>query len=128
VSLYFCNFYPSRVWVAPMWYDPLCGEGLPANCWQRHGWFSLWPITCKKVLPNKTFPDVGDDLSDINRYYCYFAIADDGAKWSGPYVRGVTNSAFHRCDCIGYTQNDFFAGFRLFDIDDNDDYTIILTS
>jgi len=109
-----------------MWYDPGCGEGLAGNCWQRVGWFPLWPGESKQVLPNALFPDVGDDLSDVNSYYCFYAMADDGAKWYGPYPRGVTYQVFHRCDCLHYTLSDFVAGFRLFDVDDYDDYTITL--
>ncbi len=126
MTLYFCNFYPAKVWISIMWYDPTCGEGKPGNCWQRQGWFSITPGSCKKILPNAVYPDVGDDLSDINRYYCFYAVAADGAKWSGPYMRGVTNSAYHRCDCLKYSHSDLSAGFRLFDIDSNDDFTVSL--
>ena len=124
MSLYFCNFYPSRTWVAIMWYAPFC-ENKFGNYWTRQGWFSLDPLACKKVLPNAAFPDVGDDLSDVNRYFCYFAIANDGATWSGPYKRRVTNSKFHRYDCLSYSDG-WIAGFKLFDVDGNDDYTINL--
>src|SRR5262245_44732449 len=105
MSLYVCNHYPSRACVAVMCYFPRCGGGLQGNgnCWERQGWFSVVPGTCKRVLPNKSFPDVGDDLADLNRYYCIYALADDGAYWAGPYKRGVTNSKFARCDCIGYS-------------------------
>jgi hypothetical protein len=128
VSLYFFNLYPQKVSIAIMWYRPGCGEGLAGNgnCWERQGWFNLDFGQQKKVLPNKTFPDVGDDLSEVNRYFCFHARAVDGAKWSGPYVRGVTHSAFHRCDCLSYTNSDFLAGFRLLDIDDNDDFSCYL--
>lgn len=27
MTLYFCNFYPAKVWISIMWYDPTCGEG-----------------------------------------------------------------------------------------------------
>ena len=126
MSLYFVNAHSSTVWIAVMWYSPFCGEGLPKNCWERQGWFSLAPFGFKKVLPNKAYPNVGDDLADLNRFYGFFAMANDGRRWSGPYKRGVTNSVFHRCDCIGYSHSDFNAGFRLVDIGGNDDFTIKL--
>jgi hypothetical protein len=126
MSLYMCNWYPSKVWVAIMWFEPFC-EGNVGNFWRRQGWFSLNPAVCKKVLPNTNHPDVGDDLSDINRYFCFFAIADDGAMWSGPYKRKVRNTKFDFPGCIGVTaENLWTAGFRLFDVDSNDDYTLSL--
>jgi uncharacterized membrane protein len=124
MALYFCNYYPAHTWVAIMWYEPSCEDKF-GNYWTREGWFSLYPGVCKKVLPNTWAKDVDDDLSDINRYFCFYAQASDGAKWLGPYKRSVSNDAFERRDCVAYSQG-WTAGFRLFDIDDNDDYTVNL--
>jgi hypothetical protein len=37
----------------------------------------------------------------LNRWFYYYAEADDGATWAGPYVAEVTNDAFAKCTCLG---------------------------
>ncbi len=128
MSLYFCNKYPAKIWVAVMWFEPICEPPEKIGWyWRRVGWFSIYPGSCKTVLPNARAPDTGVDLSDLVQYLCFYAQAQDGAKWSGPYKRDVTNEKFDRDDCHSYTgYYSWMAGFRLFDTHGNDDYTVNL--
>jgi uncharacterized membrane protein len=111
--LTFCNNYPQLASVCIMWYSPGCPDG---GDWERAGWWNLNPGECQNVFDA--------DLDEINRYYLFYAEATDGAFWAGPYVRSVTDSAFDLCEGDGTSQRD--VGFRLFDIGDNDDYTMTL--
>jgi len=81
--LQFTNFYPSKLWVAIMWYTPNCPDG---GNWTKKGWWSLIPGQSKVVS--------GLDLDEVNRYWCYYAQAENGAHWSGPYLRMVPPQSF----------------------------------
>jgi len=97
-----------------MWYHPNCAGG---GDWEKEGWWSLTYGESKIVY--------GDDLEDLNRYYCFYAEGTDGSVWDGPYTREVTNNVFDQCewDTGGDSRN---IGFRLLDIGDNDDYNVNL--
>jgi uncharacterized membrane protein len=82
------------------------------------GWWSIDPGSCANVYEN--------DLEDLNRFWYYYAEADDGATWSGAYTVYVTDQAFDSCVDIGSTESRV-VGFRELDIGDNDDYTLTLT-
>lgn len=113
--LSFSNQYPSHVWLAIMWYTPGCSDG---GDWTKKGWWSIDPGSSVNVL------DL--DLDETNRYYCFYAEADDGAVWTGPYVRNLPYEAFEWCEWTGSTDSRDL-GLRAFDISDNDDYTVNLT-
>jgi uncharacterized membrane protein len=116
--LAFCNGYTEELWVTYMFYSPdTCGgEG---GDWQAIGWFPVAPAQCTTVY--------GDSLGDVNnRYWCFYAEnADRSVIWAGPYQVDVTQQAFNHCYLIGNTQS-HVVGFRLFDVGDNDNYTVTL--
>lgn len=109
-----CNAYSKTVWVAIMWYTPNCIDG---GDWTKEGWWGIAPNQCANVF--------GGDLSDVNRYFCYYAIADDGTLWSGPYHRSIPDHVFDWCEWVADSQS-YDVGFRLLDIGDNDDFTLTL--
>ncbi|MBD1811958.1 DUF1036 domain-containing protein [Microcoleus vaginatus] len=111
-----CNKYTHGVWVAIMYYRPNCSDG---GNWAKKGWWRLNPGECKVVY--------GGSLRSLNRYYCYYAEADNGANWSGPYVRPVPPQAFDWCEWISNTQATN-VGFRLLDINSYDNFTLNLTA
>jgi uncharacterized membrane protein len=112
--LQICNHYPVAVWVTIMWYTPNCSDG---GDWTKAGWWHVAPNACAVVS--------GEDLDEINRYWCYYAEGDDGVTWSGPYVRNAPFQAFRWCEWTGSTQSQD-VGYRLLDIGDNDDFTLNL--
>ena len=73
--LRFCNSHPVRIWTAISFNSPeTCGgEG---GDWQNIGWYLVNPGSCVVVYEN--------DL-DFNRYWYYYAEADDAATWSGDF-------------------------------------------
>jgi uncharacterized membrane protein len=118
--LKFCNKYKTGVWVSIMYYEPGCSDG---GDWVKKGWWRLTPGQCKVAY--------GGDLDDLNRYFCFYADADDGAVWAGPYKRFVPFQAFAWCEWIACSHSDgspcgFTAGFRLLDINSHDNFTVNL--
>lgn len=112
--LQFCNSYPSRTWITIEWYRPNCPDG---GDWEKEGWFKLEPGECANVFDQ--------DLDEINAYYYFYAEADDGAVWAGPFIDCVPYIAFDWCtDTCNSESRDL--GYREFNIGDNDDYTITL--
>jgi uncharacterized membrane protein len=112
--LTFCNQYSSTVWLTIMWYHPNCPDG---GDWEKAGWWGISPSGCANVFDA--------DLDEINRYYCFYAEADDGTVWAGPYARNVPQEAFDWCE---WTDSNTArgVGYRLLDIGDNDDFTVNL--
>ena len=112
--LKFTNLYPSKLWVAIMWYTPNCPDG---GDWTKKGWWSL--VTGQSKIVS------GLDLCDVNRYWCFYAQALNGAYWAGPYKRMVPTQKFEWCEWTSSTSA-FQVGFRLLDVDDNDDVSVHL--
>lgn len=115
-----CSKYPKTLWVAIMYYHPQCSDG---GDWIKKGWWKLTTGQCKVVYSG--------DLDDLNRYYCYYAEATDGAVWAGPYTRFVPFQAFSWCEWIACSHSDGSpcgknVGFRLLDINSYDNYTLTL--
>jgi uncharacterized membrane protein len=113
--LRFCNSHPVRIWTAISFYSPeeCGGEG---GDWQNMGWYPVDPGQCVEVYNN--------DLDDVNRFWYFFAEADDGAAWSGDFPTFVKDpEAFNICDGIGTTALRI-VGFRELDVGDNDEYTL----
>ncbi len=111
-----CNSYRAHVYVAIMFYsfETCSGEGWN---FETMGWWSVDQGSCAIVY--------GNDLEDLNRYWYYYAEADDGAVWAGPYRATVPNEAFSGCQGIGVSTQRTI-GFRELDIGDHDDYTLTL--
>jgi uncharacterized membrane protein len=114
--LYFHNGYPSKVWVAIMFYSPgTCGD---YGKWGTRGWWGIDSGGRAAVYNGDT---------DYNRYYAYYAKAADGAEWTGPYGPVyVYHSAFDSCTGIGSTAAYGTVDMRLIDVQDFDDYTVNL--
>jgi hypothetical protein len=58
--------------------------------WDVLGWINLDPgETESRANPTN------------NRWFYYYAEAEDGAVWAGPYVAEVTQTRFEKCTCLG---------------------------
>jgi hypothetical protein len=87
------NSYSSKIYVAYMRLDRACG----ADCgdpWDVLGWINLQPGQ-SQTRPNPTG----------NRWY-YYAEADDGAFWAGPFDAEVSWERFEKCTCLGVSVSD----------------------
>jgi hypothetical protein len=98
----FRNSYPSKVWVAVMYYDPGdCGQ---YGNWETKGW---WGINTGQTK---------HPFNTNNRYAAFYAEAEDGAVWTGPYGPVyVYQQAFESCINIGSTGALDVVGMRLID-------------
>ena len=67
MSLRFTNNYPSTLWAMIEWYHPNCEDG---GNWEKAGWWKIDPGQTKTVF--------GGDVSDVNRYWYFFAHDADG--------------------------------------------------
>ncbi len=99
----FRNSYPQTVWVAVMYFDPQhCGE---FGNWATAGWWRITPGGQAWAF------------STSNRYACFYAEADDGAVWSGPYGPAyVYYDAFDSCIDMGSNVYYEIVGMRLIDL------------
>jgi hypothetical protein len=108
MQLCFQNNYGTPVSIAVMWYDTgACGGD--GGDWATRGWWNLNPGD-----------SVHTNVWTANRYFCFYAEAQDGAVWAGPYVAEVMNNAFDGCINIGHSVSDgpnpyYDVGFRLED-------------
>ncbi len=85
----FTNLYSSKVYVAYMRADHACG----ADCgdpWDVLGWVTLEPGQSQ----NRSNPTG-------NRWFYYYAEADDGSVWGGDYRAEVKDERFQKCTCLG---------------------------
>jgi hypothetical protein len=107
MRVYFRNSYGPKVWVAIMRYDPnSCGE---YGNWATAGWWGI------------NFGQQVWAFSTNNRYAAFYADADDGAHWSGPYGPVyVYWEAFDSCVNIGSTAAYGIVGMRLIDVGNSD--------
>jgi len=123
MGLTLCNSYPAGVWTAIMFYSPeTCGgEG---GDFEMMGWWRIEPGACALVYAN--------DLEDVNQFWYFYAEADDGAHWSGPYRANVSLNAFGGDQACWGVQRVVAGseyeriGYREIDVGDNDDYTVNL--
>ncbi len=107
-DLTFTNLYSSKLYVAYMRFDPACG----ADCgdpWDVLGWIVLDPGETE-VRSNPTG----------NQWFYYYAEAEDGAFWAGPFAAEVSLNRFQKCTCIGVAVSHgpspyFEVGFRELD-------------
>src|SRR5574342_1289140 len=106
MGLTLCNSYTSRIYTTIMFYNPeACGGD--GQDFETRGWWPLDPGSCALVY--------GHDLDDVNRFWYYFAMADDGAVWAGPFGTSVPRAAFRSCygTATGGASSDFIAvGYR----------------
>ena len=74
-------------------------SGLDTGCspvWSKVGWWT--------ALPGQTVTVYTGDVASVNRYWYYFAVADDSGDiigtWAGPYpvvVPTPTSGGFRQC-------------------------------
>jgi uncharacterized membrane protein len=112
VSLRFTNNYPSTLWAMIEWYHPNCEDG---GNWEKAGWWKIDPGQTKTVF--------GGDVSDVNRYWYFFAHAADGAAWAGPYNEIVPHIAFDWCEDTANSDSRT-VGMRELDIHSYDTFTL----
>jgi uncharacterized membrane protein len=119
--LKFCNNYTADVWVCIVWYHPNCSDnGDLSGNWQKKGWWHIAPGQCKVASAEK--------LTNINRYWYYYAEAADGSYWAGDHgPMNVPDEAFSMCEKTASSQ-DRTVGLREIDVGDNQDYQINLSS
>jgi uncharacterized membrane protein len=113
--LTFCNSYPVRIWTAISFVDrEICGgEG---GDWRNRGWWGIDPGACVRVHSG--------NVGNVNRFWYFFAIADDGIRWEGEFPTFVKDpEAFDLCDGIGSTALQRY-GFRELDVGDSDNATV----
>lgn len=85
MGLALCNSYPTGIWTAIMFYSPeTCGGD--GGDFEMMGWWRVDPGSCVLVYAN--------DLEDVNQFWYYYAEADDGALWAGPFGANVSFKAF----------------------------------
>ena len=85
----FTNSYGRKLFVAYMRRDFTCQSECGAP-WDVLGWINLDPGETE-TRANST----------NNQWYYYYAEAEDGAFWAGPYVANVSNNKFQKCSCLG---------------------------
>jgi hypothetical protein len=85
----FTNSYGQKIYVAYMRLDFSCQDAC-GDPWDVRGWINLDPgETETRANPTE------------NEYFYYYAEADDGAFWAGPFSAEVTQTVFDKCTCIG---------------------------
>ena len=85
----FTNSYSSTLSVAYMRADEACGSDC-GDPWDVLGWIILGPGQTQ-TRPNPT----------NNRWFYYYAEADDGSVWGADYLAEVRNERFQKCTCLG---------------------------
>ena len=115
--LQFCNHTNRPISVCILRFTPNC-DGNQGN-FTKEGWWNLDPNQCAVTF--------GGSCEDLNRFFGYFAVDADGRVWAGDIVRGVPNRAFSMCEFTGASDTQD-VGFRLLDVDDNDNVTVNLVA
>ena len=88
----FRNSTSHTISVAYMRRDFNCRDECGAP-WDVLGWINLDPGQ-SQTRANDT----------NNRWYYYYAEANDGAIWAGGFIAEVTNAQFEKCTCLGVIQ------------------------
>jgi hypothetical protein len=85
----FTNSYGQKLYVAYMRLDYNCQDEC-GDPWDVRGWINLDPgETEARANPTE------------NGYFYYYAEANDGSFWSGPFPAEVTQTVFEKCTCLG---------------------------
>jgi uncharacterized membrane protein len=90
----FTNLYGKKIYVAYMRRDFGC-QSECGDIWDVLGWINLDPGQTQSRAN-----------STNNRWYYYYAEAEDGAFWAGPYVAEVSQQRFEKCTCLGVVVSD----------------------
>lgn len=113
------NQHSAPITTAIMFFSPgTCGgEG---KDFEMMGWWNIAPGGSALVYAN----DV-----DINRYWFAYATASDGRRWAGEWRHSLPGTAFaQRCWGLGYSSDTEVGEFFRFDVGDNEDYNLRLTT
>ena len=124
MGLHLCNNYTSLISTAIMFYSPeTCGGD--GQDFEYMGWWNIQPGACAFVYAN--------DLEDLNRFWYVYAIATDGAEWSGPFVRESVplSKAFNKCwgFDVNFPFEPPYTSVKFFELDigDADNFTLTFT-
>ena len=106
MQLSFKNNYSSTLSVAVMWFDNSSrGCGGDGGNWGTKGWWN--------INPGDT---VHTDVWTANRYFCFYAEAEDGTIWGGDYGPvSATYEAFQGCVGSGSSEDTLSLGMALVD-------------
>jgi uncharacterized membrane protein len=113
-DLHFINSTSKPLYVAIAYLDEeACGT---RNQWRVEGWWRVEPGVKATVF--------NGDLTDVNRYWYYYAEPEGGGgAWSGDYYFPTTSEVFDLCD--GASGNGVeYEGFRQIDLGDEDIFTV----
>lgn len=99
----FTNSYSSKLYVAYMRLDQVCGDDC-GDPWDVLGWINL---EIGQILTRPT----------NNRWFYYYAEAEDGQLWAGDFTAEVSSERFQKCTCIETTSPLWFnVGMRELDL------------
>lgn len=87
----FTNSFATRISVAYMRFDAACGTDC-GESWVVLGWVNL------ARGETQTRPNPSN-----NRWFYYYAEADNGSVWAGNFTAEVKNDRFEKCTCLGTT-------------------------
>ena len=103
--LRFCNSYPHTIWAA---YGLVNWDCYGAT--ESDGWWKVEPGECKIAF--------GGGLGEITPWWFFYAIARDGAQWTGSERVSVRRPAFQICQ-EGYSDS-YWVRMRAIEIWDQD--------
>lgn len=114
--LRFCNSYSVRIWTAISFVDNDVCTTSEEGDFRNRGWWGINPGTCVTVHSG--------NVSNVNQFWYFCAIADDGTVWAGEFPTFIKDpDAFDHCDGLGSTEFQV-RGFRELDVADHDDFTL----
>jgi hypothetical protein len=85
----FTNSYGQKIYVAYMRLDYGCQDDC-GDPWDVLGWINLDPGETQTR-----------DNPTENEYFYFYAEAEDGSFWAGPFPAEVTQTRFEKCTCLG---------------------------
>ncbi|WP_405655656.1 DUF1036 domain-containing protein [Streptomyces sp. RK9] len=116
MGLTICNRFHTRVHVSIGFYDNTCLYNTGPHIM---GWWNLDPGRCALVYANR--------VNQYSRMWFFVGeAANNGPVWAGEYVTQVPDQAFNRC-WRPSVSGGHPRGFRLFDVGDNENFTLNLT-
>lgn len=82
-----CNKTTARVWVSYEFRDTSCSDG---SGWSKLGWWGLSRGECKIIYGKPP----------TNAYSYFYAEADNGWVWNGPFTTCTPYENFDQCDTV----------------------------
>ena len=121
MTLTVCNEHSAGISVAIAYYNP--NQCAKDGKWRKVGWYNIAPGACRIVY--------NANLADVNSRWLYYARTYDRTiEWAGNYRAYVIDEPFRMCWNEpsldpGFSRA-YKVGFRLFDINSYDSYTLRL--